>query len=101
MNFLTAYPKKIHYQGITVCVPEQAVFALHKLIVSSRRTKKEKREKDLESAVGILEFLFKDPKEKARVGTVLAEIPTKWRKVILSISEKHFLALNEYYKEWE
>jgi hypothetical protein len=95
LNFLADHPIKIEYQGLIVTVPEPAIFALHKLIVSSRRKKPEKREKDLVAAVGILEFLFKDPKEKARVGEVLSGIPSKWRKTILTVSAKHFPALNE------
>jgi len=67
------------------------------LIVSARRSKKEKREKDLETAVGILEFLLKYPKEEARLREVLAKIPAKWRKSILAVSSKHFAALNEWY----
>jgi len=94
LNFLTAFPKKIRYGGLTVRVPEPAAFALHKLIVSSRRGKKEKREKDLEAAVGVLEFLFEDPEGKARIREVLAKISPKWRKTILSVSAKHFPAMN-------
>jgi anti-anti-sigma regulatory factor len=59
------------------------------------------RSKDLESAVGVLEFLFKDLKEKKRVGAILAELPPKWRKTILSVSSKHFPVLNEYYEAQE
>ena len=95
LNFLTAFPQKIQYRDITVCVPEPAVFALHKLIISARRTQKEKREKDLETAIGILDFLFKTPREKARVREVLVKIPSQWRKTILAVSAKHFPALNE------
>lgn len=97
LNFLTAYPKKIHYQDITVCVPEPLVFALHKLIVSSRRTKKDKREKDLATAIGVLEFLFKDPEEKERAKAILTKLPPKWRKTILTVAAKHFPSLNEVY----
>lgn len=98
LNFLADHPIKTEYQGLTITVPEPAVFALHKLIVSSRRTKKEKKEKDLAAATGILEFLFRDPKEKIRVREVLAKIPPKWRKTLLSVSAKHFPDLNEYYE---
>ena len=97
LNFLTSFPQKIQYKNMTVCVPEPAAFALHKLIVSARRSKKEKREKDLETAVGILEFLLQYPKEEARLREVLAKIPAKWRKSILAVSSKHFAALNEWY----
>jgi len=98
LNFLAAHPVKVEYQGLTVTVPEPAVFALHKLIVYSKRKKPEKREKDLAAAVGILEFLFKDPKEQERIKSVLKKLPPKWRKIILSVSAKHFPALNKYYE---
>lgn len=98
LNFLTAYPETIRYQDMSVCLPEPAAFALHKLIVGFRRTKKEKRAKDLETAVGILEFLFRRPDEKKRVMTILTGLPPKWRKIILSVSSKHFPALNDL---WE
>jgi len=99
LNFLADHPIKIEYQGLIVTVPDPAIFALHKLIVSSRRKKPEKREKDLAAAVGILKFLFKDPKEEARVRAVLAKLPPKWRKTILTVSAKHFPALNKYFEK--
>jgi hypothetical protein len=46
----------------------------------------------------MVEFLFNDSKEKARVGAVLAKIPIKWRKTILAVFERHFPVLNEFYK---
>lgn len=94
LNFLTAFPKKVLCRNITLRVPEPAAFALHKLIVSARRVKKEKREKDLETARGILKYLFKDPKEETRVREMLAKLPAKWRKTILDVSAKHFPELN-------
>lgn len=99
LNFLSAHVITIMYHDLAVRVPEPVVFALHKLIVSSRRTKKDKREKDLAAAIGVLEFLFKDTKEKERAKAILAKLPAKWRKTILSVSAKHFPALNECYKE--
>jgi hypothetical protein len=94
LNFLSSHVITIAYHGLNIRVPEPAVFALHKLIVSSRRTKKDKREKDLAAATGVLAFLFKDPKEEARVRSVLAKVPSKWRTAILAVSAKHFPALN-------
>jgi len=98
LNFLSSHAITVMYHGLAVRVPEPAAFALHKLIVSSRRTKKDKQEKDLAAAIGVLEFLFKDPKEKERAKTILAKLPPKWRKTILSVSAKHFPSLNEYYE---
>lgn len=99
LNFLTSHIMKVRYEELIVRVPEPAVFALHKLIVSSMRAKKDKREKDLAAGVGILEILFNDPKEKNRIRTVLSKLPPKWRQLILSVSAKHFPALNELFRE--
>lgn len=99
LNFLTDAVIVLEHQGLRVRVPEPAAFALHKLIVSSKRTKKAKREKDLEAAVGVLEYLLRDSREKARVKVLLTEIPVGWRKIILSVSSKHFPVLNELWNQ--
>jgi hypothetical protein len=62
LNFLTAYPRVISYQKLSVCVPEPAVFALHKLIISARRLNQSKQKSDLDTAVGLLDFLYARPK---------------------------------------
>lgn len=98
LNFLTDHTMWVRYEGLGVRVPIPAVFALHKLIVSSKRTKKEKKEKDIAAAVGILEVLLKDSAEAERIRAILAKIPPKWRKIILTVSEKHLLALNKLYE---
>lgn len=85
----------IHYKELRVRTPEPAVFALHKLIVSSRRVNKEKQKADLETAVGLLDFLYSRPNEVARIRSLLSSIPKNWLKAILSVSEKHFPRLNE------
>ena len=97
LNFLSDYTMVVDYQGVEVRIPEPAAFALHKLIVSSRRTKKEKKQKDLESAVGLLELLFENPQGKERVLSILEKLPPKWRKTILAVSEEHFSELNDLY----
>jgi hypothetical protein len=97
LNFLADHTLVVDYHGVKVRIPQPAAFALHKLIVSSRRTKKEKKQKDLESAVGLLELLLKDPQGKVQVRSILEKLPTKWRKTILAVSEKYFPLLNEFY----
>lgn len=47
MNIPVAYNFVIPFRDISIRLPEPEAFALHKLIVSKRRSKKEKREKDL------------------------------------------------------
>ncbi len=83
------------YEGLCIQVPEPAVFALHKLIISVRRLNKEKAKKDLEMAIGLLDFLYAKPREVGRIKSILRTIPKKWLQTILSVSEKHFPKLNE------
>ena len=95
LNLLTEHPRIVIYQGLHIKVPEPAVFALHKLIISARRVNKEKARRDLEMAVGVLEFLYKKPGEIKRIKSILRAIPRKWLQTLLSVSDKHFPQLNE------
>jgi hypothetical protein len=76
MNIPLAYPMSVQYKNLTLKIPEPEVFALHKLIVSQRRLKPEKRAKDIETAKGI--FLFFKGKEHQIIG----EMPKGWQKKI-------------------
>jgi hypothetical protein len=99
LNLLTAYPRIVLYQGLSVCVPEPAVFALHKLIISTRRLNQSKQKSDLETGVDLLAFLYLRPNEIARIKSILRTLPKKWVKTILSVSQKHFPRLNKTAKD--
>ncbi len=95
LNMLLDYPLLLNYERLLVRVPEPAVFALHKLIISERRLNKEKAQKDLETAVGLLEFLYTKPGEIKQIKSILRTVPRKWLQATLSVSGKHFPQLNE------
>lgn len=78
LTFLSSYTTTISYEDLRIRLPEPAAFALHKLIISQRRRKEEKRERDLEGAVGLLK-----------------ELPAKWAESVLTVSNVHFPALNQ------
>lgn len=99
LNLLLEYPRLVSCEGLRVRVPEPAVFALHKLIISARRLNKAKQKTDLEMAVGLLGFLYARPNEVARIKSILRAIPKKWLATILSISEKHSPRLNQIAKD--
>ena len=99
LDLLIDYPRLISFEGMQILVPEPAAFALHKLIVSSRRMKQEKQKSDLETGVGLLEFLYSRPDEIKRIKSVLLELPKKWSKTILSVSVKYFPRLNQTAQE--
>jgi len=95
LNFLINYPKVISHHDLRIRVPEPAAFALHKLIVSTRRSSKEKARKDMDTAVGLLSFLYTMPGEVSRIKSILRTIPKKWLQTILSISKIYFPKLNK------
>ena len=94
LTFLSAHTMIISYEGLRIRVPEPAAFALHKLIISQRRKKEAKAERDLEMAAGLLTILFKEKPQRERVLSILEDLPKKWAAKILSVSKVHFPALN-------
>ena len=91
LTMLLDHPLLVHYEGLQVRIPEPAAFALHKLIVSERRKNKEKQKSDLETAVGLLTFLFEDPDQIKRIRSILKNRPQKWVGHICSVSQKAFI----------
>ncbi len=99
LNLLLDYPKIISDGQLHVKVPQPAAFVLHKLIVSTRRKETAKKNKDLETAVNLLEFLYTKPAEVNRIKSILRTIPNGWKRTILSVSADHFPRLNETAKD--
>jgi hypothetical protein len=67
-------------------VPHPAAFALHKLLVVPRRREGEKKRRDLDSAVTLLDLLEKKGELGLVVG-LMRRFPKTWRKVVLSVLE--------------
>ena len=95
LNMLLDRPLLVHYEGLQVRVPEPAAFALHKLIVSEERKNKEKQKSDLETALGLLDYLYGKPHEVSRIKTILKSLPKSWVETIHSIAEKRYPKLAE------
>ena len=101
LNLLLDHPLSVKYEGLEVRVPDPAVFALHKLIVSSRRAKAEKRAKDLEAAIGLLDFLWDRPGEIERMKKIVGSMPQTWRTLIRSVADKHYPPVSQMIKSVE
>ena len=71
-------------KGIKVRVPSPASFFLHKLLISSKRKKQGKKEKDLREAIYTGEYILKDPVERAKLENMIKKIPDKWKKRIMN-----------------
>lgn len=95
LNLLADYPRNISYKGLSICVPEPAAFALHKLIVSSRRTEEAKRQKDLDAAIALFDCIYSKPQELDRMKAILKNLPKAWLRTISSLARKHYPRLAE------
>lgn len=96
LNFLTDNLIHLKVEGVRITLPHPANFALHKLIISQRRTQKDKASKDIETARIILQALI-DKGEKGVIKKVFDNIPQKWQKKIIlglkKIEQKEVLEL--------
>jgi hypothetical protein len=72
---------------------EPEAFALHKLIVSQRRRKPEKREKDLAAASGLFDYFATKEKHRKRLKEILDKFPKGCRKRIDEALKKSGLEL--------
>ena len=72
------------YEGIALRVPHPAAFALHKLIIAPRRKKKAKAQRDIDSAVELLNLLFKTD-DTAMIVELLDKFPKTWKKTIYGV----------------
>lgn len=83
---------------IKLKLPHPANFALHKLLVMSRRPKAEKKAKDKESAIRILNALI-DTDQGAAIKKAFHAMPVKWqgkvKKQLTDITENKILDVLE------
>lgn len=95
MNIPLSYQQTVTYRGLTLNIPEPEAFALHKLIVSQRRKKAEKRKKDLEAVTGMFQFFRGKKKHIRRLHQIVNEFPKGWRKKIDEALQKTGMQLPE------
>ncbi len=81
MDALARNPIRLKFRGVTVRVPHPADFALHKLLIASRRKERAKAEKDRNQAVSLLRTL-NDAGEMALVKEILGGMPKSWQSTI-------------------
>ena len=74
----------LHFGDVPVTVPHPAAFVLHKLLVVPRRREAEKKEKDLASALVVLELL-ETKGDLPLVLELLESFPPAWKKTIMRV----------------
>ncbi|MCF7959010.1 MAG: nucleotidyltransferase domain-containing protein, partial [Phycisphaerae bacterium] len=98
MEFLAQKTITSITEGVKVTLPHPAYFALHKLRIMNRRPTLEKKEKDKDSAIRILNALIeKDQGESIK--RAFCTMPKKWQSKVKSqltdITERHILGVLE------
>ncbi|MDP8215431.1 MAG: GSU2403 family nucleotidyltransferase fold protein [Candidatus Euphemobacter frigidus] len=82
LRFLTLLSENlmtISTDELKVTLPEPAAYVLHKFIIDRRRLKKDKSEKDLNTAKEIGEFLLDNPEQRIKLKKIFNALPKKWQ----------------------
>lgn len=87
LDFLVENSMKFKINDLNLNLPHPAAFAIHKLIISSRRPREEKKVKEREEAVRVIKSLIAK-REEETINRLFNSMPRKWRtKVIRSLEE--------------
>jgi hypothetical protein len=81
LNFLVENTIKAKVENFNVILPHPVNFALHKLIISQRRSKGEKAQKDKDAAIAVLRALIAKG-ERNTIKQVFGSMPPKWQKKV-------------------
>lgn len=87
LNMLTENIINVKIDDFMIKLPHPASFSLHKLIISSRRAKKEKSDRDRIAAIEILKALIKKG-EITTINNTLNSMHVKWKKTIVKVLEE-------------
>ncbi len=90
LSMLWRDPITVKIEGIVVRLPHPADYVLHKMIIQERRAKKEKQDKDLQSALSVLEILI-EKREQDSVVQAFQKLSKSEKKVILKVFENEGL----------
>jgi hypothetical protein len=89
VDMLMVDPLEVRYGKYKIKIPDPIRFCFNKLLVSQRRKKKEKREKDLGTAFEIAALLSRFPKWRKLLSVRLEELPKKQRALVLSLLKQN------------
>ena len=96
LKFISQDTIKCKFGSITITLPHPANFALNKLLVMSRRSKTEKKAKDKDTAIRILNALIGSGQDDT-IKNAFQTMPKKWqnmiKKQLTETTDKKILAL--------
>ncbi len=91
LSMLWRDPITVKVEGVAIQLPHPADYVLHKMIIQERRAKKEKQEKDLQSALSVLSMLI-EKKEQDSILKASQKLSKNERKTILKVFENEGLS---------
>jgi hypothetical protein len=96
LDFLSQNSMKLKFKSLELNLPHPAAFALQKLIISYRRPREEKKQRDRQVAFHILDCLIEQGEED-EIRNLFNSFPKKWKASVLKAleasEEKNILAL--------
>ncbi len=96
LDFLNQNTIQCSLDSMKITLPHPANFALHKLLVMGRRPKAEKKAKDKDAAIRILNALI-DSEQIDSIKKAFEAMPKRWqnivRKQLTEITDKNVLAI--------
>ncbi|MBU0672731.1 MAG: nucleotidyltransferase domain-containing protein [Candidatus Margulisbacteria bacterium] len=87
LDFLAKNIIEINVDGLRIKLPHPIAYALHKLIILGRRTKKEKAAKDRDQALMLLHHVLKHEKPR-KIKEIFLTMPKKWQDKIFKALKK-------------
>lgn len=96
VTLLLNNPIKIKEKGIVILLPNPMNFCLHKLLIASRRRRKDKKIKDLQQAICTSVIV-----NSAKMNRLFKSLPKKWQQTIIKMLEVSKKELPVYDKEIE
>ena len=88
VNMLEKHPLSVEINSYSLIVPAPEIFVLHKTLISSKRLKPEKQEKDLDTVRNLLPHV-----DKTLMFKMFTKLTKKQQKVIEKVSEANFINL--------
>ncbi len=88
LSFLSEHLITVEHEGMNLKLPNPIAYALHKLIIFSRRKSKDKADKDRIQATNLLHFLIQKGENHKEIKKIFNTMHKKWQKNVLNSLEK-------------
>jgi hypothetical protein len=82
LQMLSEQPLQMAKEDYVFFIPNPWTLAFHKILISQNRKAKDKKEKDLLQAAGLLRGIKKKPEMLKKALSYFATLPDKWKKYI-------------------